>query len=64
MTGMLAKLFSLGRGQTALMDYEEAKRMAADANPRVRRKLALPGDVQPEILYFLAEDPEATSGGK
>lgn len=59
MTGVLAKLFSLGKRQTALMDYEEAKRLAADANPRVRRKLAARDDVQPEILYFLAEDPEA-----
>lgn len=59
MTGVLAKLFSLGKRQTTLMDYEEAKRLAADVNPGVRRKLAARDDVQPEILYFLAEDSEA-----
>lgn len=36
--------------------YEEAKRLARDPDLAVRRKLAAREDVQPEILYYLAED--------
>lgn len=36
--------------------YEEAKRLARDPDLKVRRKLAAREDVQPEILYYLAED--------
>ena len=40
------------------IDYEESKRLARDADPEVRRRLARRHDVRPEILYFLAEDRE------
>ena len=36
--------------------YEQAKRLARDPDLAVRRKLAAREDVQPEILYYLAED--------
>jgi uncharacterized protein (DUF2336 family) len=39
--------------------YEEAKRLARDSNLKVRRDLARRTDVQPEILYYLAEDQAA-----
>lgn len=59
MTTVLSKLFSLRRRTGALMDYDEAKRLAADGKTAVRRKLAGRDDVQPEILYYLAEDDDA-----
>lgn len=39
-----------------MMEYEEAKRLAAAGNERERRDMAGRADVRPEILYFLAED--------
>lgn len=39
--------------------YEEAKRLARDSNLKVRRELAGRTDLQPEILYYLAEDQAA-----
>ena len=39
-------------------DYEKAKKTARHGNTRARRRLAQRQDVQSEILYFLAEDPE------
>jgi len=40
------------------IDYEEAKRLAADPSPEARARVAARTDVQPEILYFLANDDE------
>ena len=56
MTGVLSRLFTLGRGDGRQMDYDEAKALAADKDGKVRRKLARRGDAQPEILYYLAKD--------
>jgi uncharacterized protein (DUF2336 family) len=39
------------------ISYEDAKRMASDEDPAVRRALAARSDVMPEILFFLAGDP-------
>lgn len=39
-----------------MMEYEEAKRLAAAGSDSERRALAARGDLRPEILYFLAED--------
>jgi uncharacterized protein (DUF2336 family) len=39
--------------------YEEAKRLLRDPNPRVRERLARRPDLQPELLYFLAEDADS-----
>lgn len=38
------------------LSYNEARDLARDSDPEVRRKLAAREDVRPEILYFLAED--------
>lgn len=42
------------------IDYDEAKRRAADADIAARQQLARRPDVQPEILYYLAGDTEVT----
>jgi uncharacterized protein (DUF2336 family) len=41
-----------------MIDYSKARTLASDADPETRRRLAERPDVQPEILYFLAEDTE------
>ncbi|MBT3990952.1 MAG: DUF2336 domain-containing protein [Rhodospirillaceae bacterium] len=46
-----------GQGSSALT-YGQAKELASDQNPEVRKELAERIDVRPEILYFLAEDPD------
>ncbi len=40
------------------MDYEKAKRLAADPDANVRRGVAQQADVRPEILFYLADDAE------
>lgn len=60
MSSLLSGLMSLGRRQGgAMMEYDQAKSRAADPNAGARRKLAKRANVQPEILYFLAEDADA-----
>jgi uncharacterized protein (DUF2336 family) len=39
-----------------MFDYDKAKRLAAEPDAVARRRLAERPDVQPEILYYLAED--------
>ncbi len=41
------------------MEYEKAKRLAADPDPDVRRSLAARAGLAPEILFYLAEDKSA-----
>jgi len=41
----------------APLEYEQAKKLAMDKDVNVRLKLACREDLAPEILYFLAEDP-------
>ena len=43
-------------GKSAPVDYEKAKVVARDETVAERRVLAAREDVQPEILYYLAED--------
>ena len=38
------------------ISYEEAKKRAASGDTSVRKALASRGDIEPEILYFLAQD--------
>ena len=38
------------------MDYEEAKRLASDPDPEVRREIAGREDIEPELIYFLSKD--------
>ncbi|MFN3075750.1 MAG: DUF2336 domain-containing protein [Alphaproteobacteria bacterium] len=40
------------------LSYEQAREVAADEDPAVRRELASRRDVVPEILYYLAEDTD------
>ncbi len=59
MSGLIAGLLSLGRTVAGRpVDYEDAKRRAVDADPGIRMALARKADVPPEILYYLAEDPD------
>ena len=44
------------KSRPADLPYEEAKALARDPDPEVRRRLAARDDIRPEILYFLAED--------
>lgn len=44
----------------SLLDYEEAKQLARSDDVHVREELAEKGNVQPEILYFLAQDRAAS----
>ena len=41
------------------MDYEKAKRLAADPDADIRRNLAQSQGLAPEILFYLAEDASA-----
>lgn len=40
------------------MAYGDQKQLAHDGTPEQRRELAQRGDVRPEILYYLASDPD------
>jgi uncharacterized protein (DUF2336 family) len=42
----------------SMIEYKQARALAADPDRETRRRLAERADVQPEILYFLAEDAE------
>lgn len=65
MSKLLSGLLSLGRKDTgALMDYDDAKSRAADSNVGVRRKIAKRANVQPEILYYLANDEDPSVRGE
>jgi uncharacterized protein (DUF2336 family) len=41
-----------------MIEYKQAKALASHSDRETRRRLAERADVQPEILYFLAEDAE------
>jgi uncharacterized protein (DUF2336 family) len=55
---MLKRLFGGSSGKQSF-DYEKAKVTARDENSSVRRRLAARTDVQPEILFYLADDAVA-----
>ncbi len=46
------------------LSYDESKRLARDGDSAVRIDLAGRGDIQPEVLYFLAEDDSAEVRGR
>lgn len=54
---MFSKFFSRMGGKAKSITYEEAKTLARNADEETRVGLADRTDLQPEILYFLAEDP-------
>ena len=41
-----------------VISYEESRELALHDDSAVRRKLAERSDVQPEVLYYLADDPD------
>jgi uncharacterized protein (DUF2336 family) len=59
MKGLLQRIFHIGAGSPAI-DYEESKRLIQSRNPADRRLVAGNLQVQPEVLYFLATDPDPT----
>ncbi|HIJ62519.1 MAG TPA: DUF2336 domain-containing protein [Rhodospirillaceae bacterium] len=72
MKGIIATLRAVFRGKAEIrpaeplpapdsdsLTYEQARELARHEDPEVRRQLARRRDVRPEILFFLAEDPEA-----
>jgi len=59
MKGLLQRIFHIGAGSPKL-DYEESKRLIQSRNPADRRLVAGNLQVQPEVLYFLATDPDHT----
>lgn len=61
---MFSKFFSRKGGGGKPVSYEDAKSMARDGNEEERAKLAARTDIQPEILYFLAEDPSPKVRGR
>lgn len=58
MKGFLKGLLK-GGDKDKPLSYEEAREMARHANMNIRMELAARSDVNPEILYFLSEDPAA-----
>lgn len=56
MKGLLGRLFA-ARARNKPSAYEDAKGLARHQDAAVRQELAARSDLQPEILYFLAEDP-------
>ncbi len=58
MKGLIKSLFKgKAEAEDKPLTYEEARGLARDEALDVRRDLAARSDVEPEILYFLAEDP-------
>ena len=57
MSSVIGKLFGGGAGAGSI-DYDKAKQLAGGNSKRQRRKLAERTNIQPEILYYVAEDPE------
>ncbi|MBK19147.1 MAG: hypothetical protein CMM52_09980 [Rhodospirillaceae bacterium] len=58
MSGLLSRLLGRARAGTGKIDYERAKELAANESAAERGALAARTDVEPEILYFLAEDSD------
>ena len=58
MKGFLKGLLK-GGGKDNPLSYGEAREMARHTNMNIRMELAVRSDVNPEILYFLSEDPAA-----
>ncbi len=58
MSAILDRIRSLFGQNDATISYSQAKKLAGDKNPDVRKELAERRDMKPEILYFLAEDPD------
>jgi uncharacterized protein (DUF2336 family) len=58
MKGLLQRVFKIGKLVAPIIEYEESKQLAQSRNPSDRRKVAENQLVKPELLYFLATDPD------
>ena len=58
MIGLLQRVF--GKSKAKPIPYDESKRLSASGNPAERRRVAEHDGVRPELLYFLANDPDPT----
>jgi uncharacterized protein (DUF2336 family) len=58
--GLLQRVFKLGKQTTPPIDYEESKLLVQSQDPAERRRVAADQQVKPEVLYFLANDPDAS----
>jgi uncharacterized protein (DUF2336 family) len=58
MKGLLQRVFNIGKLVAPIIEYEESKQLAQSRNPSDRRKVAENHLVKPELLYFLATDPD------
>jgi uncharacterized protein (DUF2336 family) len=58
MSGLLSRLLGRGKSGQGKIDYDRAKELAATESSSERQALAARQDVEPEILYFLAEDED------
>jgi uncharacterized protein (DUF2336 family) len=58
MKGLLQRVLHLGKNLLPRLDYEESKRLVQSADPADRCKVAADHHVKPEVLYFLATDPD------
>src|SRR5215813_2448835 len=58
MMGLLQRVF--GRSRARPIPYEESKRLSASSDPAERLRVATHDGVRPELLYFLASDPDAS----
>jgi uncharacterized protein (DUF2336 family) len=60
MKGLLQRVFSIAGFAAPIIGYAESKQLVQSRNPSDRRKVAENQHVQPELLYFLATDPDRT----
>jgi uncharacterized protein (DUF2336 family) len=51
---------ALGRQRAAPIPYDDAKRLSQSGNPVERRRVATHRGVRPELLYYLAVDPDSS----
>jgi uncharacterized protein (DUF2336 family) len=58
MKGLLQRVFKLGRQAAPPIGYEESKALVQSQDPADRRRVAADQQVRPEVLYFLANDPD------
>jgi uncharacterized protein (DUF2336 family) len=58
MIGLLQRV--LGKSKAKPIPYDESKRLSASGNPAERRRVAEHDGVRPELLYYLANDPDPT----
>ncbi|MGB8839928.1 MAG: DUF2336 domain-containing protein [Aliidongia sp.] len=58
MKGLIQRVFSIGKLVSPIIGYEESKQLVQSRNPADRRKVAENQQVKPEVLYFLATDPD------